>query len=81
MLNNKEEERKMNKVIFIKNDGADYGEELSCNDGLTLGSLLAEKQINLSNYTVRVNHEEVMAGYVIQDNDRVSIMPTKVAGA
>jgi sulfur carrier protein ThiS len=71
-------------VFFINNDGGGFADDIEVNDGTTIAELVASKigvSINLSNYVIRVNRDTVERTYVLQDGDRISVTPTKVAGA
>lgn len=71
------------KILLINNDGGGYADYVEVPDGTTVAQLF-ERQIDSSrpsDYLIRVNRQPCPADQVLQDGDRISITPTKIAGA
>ena len=86
MLQPQTKEKKMRRellsVVFINNDGGGLADELEVDVGTTLQELLDEQLSSpLENYFIRVNKEPAVGSYVLQDNDKITATPTKIAGA
>lgn len=71
------------KVLFINNDGGGFADHIDLADHTTVESLFEQRLPDRqpSDYLIRVNRQTVPRGYVLQDGDRVSMTPTKIAGA
>lgn len=71
------------KVEYINHDSAGYSDPVEVPQGMTIGEFFLTKMPgkNAANYLIQVNREHVQRNYVLRDNDRVSITPTKVQGA
>ena len=72
----------MKKVLFTDNNGSGFSGMIDVDGNSTLASFLESRGVNANDYMVRVNRN-VMASvdYLIQDGDRISLSPKKVAGA
>ena len=67
--------------MYINNDGGGFADWIEIAKGVTVSQFFATKvNGNPDDYLVRVNRENVEQNYVLQDNDRVSITPTKIDG-
>lgn len=67
--------------MYINNDGGGFADWIEIAKGVTVSEFFAVKvNGNPNDYLVRVNRENVEQNYVLQDNDRVSITPTKIDG-
>jgi hypothetical protein len=71
------------QILFINNAGSGFADRIVITHGMTIRELFHEKLPGCSHgdYLIRVNRQPVEAGYVIQENDRISITPTKIHGA
>jgi sulfur carrier protein ThiS len=69
------------KILFLSNDAGGFAEYQEIQEGETVSSFLSSRGINPSDYTVRVNREEVASDRVFQEKDRLSLTPVKVSGA
>lgn len=71
------------RIQFINNDGGGYAEFVNVDPGTTLQQLFDRRMANANpaKYMIRVNREPKPANYVLQSEDKVSVTPTKVAGA
>jgi hypothetical protein len=71
------------KILFINNSGAGFADYLEVAAGTTVKQFF-DKQMsgqNDSDYLIRVNRQPVASDQLLQENDRVSITATKIAGA
>ena len=71
------------KVLFINNDGGGFANHVEVAPGTTVTQFF---QQHLSGQTpqdflIRVNRQHVASDQVLQEGDRVSATPTKIAGA
>lgn len=71
-------------VLFINNDGGGFAEKRSYPEGITAGELFAREMgtaADAGRHYIRVNRQPVPRNHEVQEGDRVSITPTKIAGA
>ena len=56
---------------------------INVEEGTTIQKLFSQKMSgdNAEDYLIRVNRQPVPKDYILQENDRVTITPTKVEGA
>ena len=71
------------KVLFLNNDGAGFADYVEINPGTTVDKFFTQKLPDRqpTDYLIRVNRQPVPRDYVLQENDRISITPTKIEGA
>ncbi len=70
------------KVLFINNEGGGFADTIQVRKGITVSELFRDKMSGApSAYMIRVNRVQVPAAQILQENDRISITPTKVDGA
>jgi len=71
------------RILFINADGAGFANEIDIKQGTTVEELFKERlpHGNPHDYLIRVNRQVVAAGQELQENDRVSVTPTKIEGA
>ena len=71
------------KLLYVNNLGGGFADYVTANDGITVAQFFAQRMPGerAADYLIRVNRQPVPADYVLQDNDRVTITPTKVEGA
>ncbi|QDV52156.1 hypothetical protein [Gimesia fumaroli] len=71
------------KILFINNDGSGFADQIDITEGLTVSVLFEQRMPHGSpqDYLIRVNRQPTTADYVLQEEDRVSITPTKIEGA
>ena len=71
------------RILFIDNDGGGFADFVSITDGITVENFFNEKMPGRKpeNYLIRVNRQPVPRDYVLQENDRVTVTPTKIEGA
>jgi hypothetical protein len=68
--------------MFINNEGSGFADVIEIQSGTTISKLFQDKiGGKVTYYLIRVNRLPTNADYVLQENDRVSITPTKVEGA
>jgi len=73
----------VHKILFINNHGGGFADHVQIDEGTTVNAFFAERVPNAKaeDYLIRVNRLPASADQVVQDNDRVSITPTKIEGA
>ena len=71
------------RILYIKNDGAGFADYVSVAEGTTVEQFFTIKMQNseANDYLIRVNRQPVPRDYVLQENDRITITPTKIEGA
>jgi sulfur carrier protein ThiS len=71
------------KILYINNDGAGFADYVDIDDNTTVEKFFQSKMqgASASDYLIRINRQPVPRDYVLKENDRVSITPTKIEGA
>ena len=71
------------RVLFVNNDGGGFADYVDVTQGMTVEKFFREKMPDrkLEDYLIRVNRQPVPRDYVLQENDRITITPTKIEGA
>ena len=71
------------QIMFINNAGAGFADRIEVPDTLTVTQLFQQKMpgCRAEDYLVRVNRQPVAADEALTPGCRVSITPTKIAGA
>ncbi len=71
------------KVLFINNDGAGFADYVEIERNTSVEKFFNEKAPgqNAGSYLIRINRQPVPRDYVLQENDRITVTPTKVEGA
>jgi len=71
------------RILFINNDGGGFADHIEVEEGTTVEKLFAKRIKNgrPENYLIRVNRQPAARDQVLQENDRVSMTPTKIEGA
>ena len=71
------------RLLYINNDGSGFADYVTATEGTTVEQFFNEKMPGQepTDYLIRVNRQPVTRDYVLQENDRISITPTKVEGA
>ena len=70
------------RVLYINNDGGGFADYIDVTEGMTVEKFFNEKMPGREpdDYLIRVNRQPVPRDYILQENDRVTITPTKVEG-
>jgi sulfur carrier protein ThiS len=70
-------------ILYINNDGAGFADYVSVAEETTVEQFFQNKMsgCKASDYLIRVNRQPVPRDYVLQENDRITITPTKIEGA
>ena len=73
----------MARVLFINNHGGGFADYLDIAEGTTVASFFEEQlpDCKADDYLIRVNRLPVAREYVLRDDDRITMTPTKIAGA
>jgi hypothetical protein len=68
--------------MYINNEGSGFADNIEIAPATTIAKLFQDK-INgkVTDYLIRVNRQPTTSDYVLQENDRISITPTKIEGA
>lgn len=71
------------RLLFINNLGGGFADYVDVNDGTTVEQFFEDKtgHERPEDYLIRVNRQPVPRDYVLQENDRVTLTPTKIEGA
>jgi len=71
------------RIMYINNVGGGFANYLEIEENTSIQKLFTQKMAgeNAEDYLIRVNRQPVPRDYVLQENDRVTITPTKVEGA
>lgn len=71
------------RILFINNSGAGFADYLTVQEPLTIDQLFKDKMPHESpsDFLIRVNRQPVPKDYLLQENDRVTITPSKIEGA
>lgn len=71
------------RLLYINNDGGGYADYVDVNAGMTVEQFFTEQMPGrkAEDYLIRVNRQPVPRDYRLQENDRVTLTPTKIEGA
>ena len=71
------------RIMYINNDGGGFADHISISEGITVEQFFKDKMqgCQSSDYLIRVNRQPVPRDYILQENDRITITPTKIEGA
>ena len=69
--------------MYINNSGGGFANYIEIENNTSIDKLFHEKMPGEEphNYLIRVNRQPVPKDYILQENDRVTITPTKIDGA
>ena len=69
--------------MYINNAGGGFANYINVEENTTIDKLFKEKMPHeeSQDYLIRVNRQPVPKDYVLKENDRVTITPTKIEGA
>ena len=69
--------------MYINNSGGGYANYMDIQENTSIEKLFKQKMAgeNAEDYFIRVNRQPVPKDYILQENDRVTITPTKIDGA
>ena len=71
------------RILFINNLGGGFADFINVEEGTSIDKLFKQKMSNenAEDYLIRVNRQPVPKDYILKENDRVTITPTKIEGA
>lgn len=71
------------RILFINNIGSGFADYINIEEGTIIEKFFQQRMSggHAEDYLIRVNRQPVPKDYVLQENDRVTITPTKVEGA
>ena len=68
-------------IRYINNQGGGYADWVQIDAGTSIARFVASRGVqNPQNYLIRVNSKTTAADYILQDQDRVTVTPTKIQG-
>ena len=71
------------RALFINNDGGGFADYVDIAENTTVAQFFAQRLpgSQAQDFLIRVNRQPASADQVLQDGDRISISPVKIAGA
>jgi sulfur carrier protein ThiS len=71
------------RILFVNNDGGGFADYVHVTQGLTVAEFFHDEMPDRrpEDYLIRVNRQPVPRDYCLQENDRITITPTKIEGA
>ena len=71
------------RIMYINNAGGGFANYMNVEENTTIDKLFKQKMPHEEShdYLIRVNRQPVPKDYVLKENDRVTITPTKIDGA
>ncbi len=71
------------RLLFVNNDGGGFADYINVTEGVTVEQFFKDQMPGrkAEDYLIRVNRQPVPRDYVLRENDRITITPTKIEGA
>ncbi len=71
------------RIMYINNAGGGFANYINVEEDTNIEKLFKQKMPHeqAADYLIRVNRQPVPKDYVLKENDRVTITPTKIDGA
>ena len=71
------------KLLYINNDLGGFADTIDIAEGISVERFFQERMSGrkAEDYLIRVNRQPVPKDYILQENDRVTLSPTKIEGA
>jgi sulfur carrier protein ThiS len=71
------------RVLFLNNDGGGFAQHMEVAEGTVLLDFFQKQFPNREpgDYLIRVNRQPASSDQVLQDNDRITVTPTRIEGA
>ena len=71
------------RLLYINNLGGGFADYIDVDEGTTVEQFFHDRmrQERPEDFLIRVNRQPVPRDYVLQENDRVTLTPTKIEGA
>ena len=71
------------RIMYINNAGGGFANYMDVEENTSIEKLFKQKMPHEEShdYLIRVNRQPVPKDYVLKENDRVTITPTKIEGA
>jgi len=71
------------RILYINNSGGGYADYIQVSEGKTVEQFFNEQmpERKAEDFLIRVNRQPVARDCVLQENDRITITPTKIDGA
>lgn len=73
----------MTTIQYVNQENGGFLEVVEIPDGTTIQEFLGQRMpdVNIQDFSVQVNRDQVPGDHVLQPEDRVTVAPMKVAGA
>lgn len=73
----------MPNILLVNNDGSGFANHVDVPEGTTALSLFSDRMPDRDpgEFLIKVNREQVEAGYTLQDGDKVTMTPVNIEGA
>lgn len=70
------------RVLYINNEGGGFADYVDVSEGMTVEQFFSEKMPGrkADDFLIRVNRQPVARDCVLNEEDRVTITPTKIEG-
>lgn len=71
------------RILYINNEGGGFADYVNVSEGTNINKFFNQNMPDSTpeDFLIRVNRQPVPGDYVLQENDRVTITPTKIDGA
>lgn len=71
------------RIMYINNSGGGFANYMEIQENTSIEKLFQDKMPHekSQDYLIRVNRQPVPKDYILKENDRVTITPTKIDGA
>jgi len=71
------------RIMYINNAGGGFANYMEIEENTSIEKLFKQKMPHeqSQDYLIRVNRQPVPKDYILKENDRVTITPTKIEGA
>ena len=71
------------RLLYVNNDGGGFADYVDVTEGVTVENFFNQKMPGQEpeDFLIRVNRQPVARDYVLQENNRITVTPTKIEGA
>lgn len=71
------------EVFYVNNTGEGFSRKVEVDVGTTIDLFVAARtgEVSFSDYTIRVNRDAVPRDYVLQQEDKITVVPSGIKGA
>ncbi len=71
----------MTTIFYTDNSGEGFSDNIEIESGLTVEQFAQQQGVNVSSFSIRVNRQPACMTNVLQNGDRVTVIPKKISGA